>query len=55
MRDYEKILKDLLKHHFRLNHNGEVGWAYLPNYTLQDFDEELNDRLFEIMKEMGCE
>lgn len=50
--DYESLLKDLLKHHFQLNHNGELEWAYLPNYTLKDFDEELNDRLLEIKREM---
>lgn len=53
--DYESLLKNLLKNHLRANSNGEVEWNYLPTYTLKDFDEELNDQLFEIMKEIGRE
>lgn len=55
MRDYEKILKDLLGCFHIRQYTDIVDWAYAEDMTVKDIDEELNDQLFEIMKEMGRE
>ena len=55
MRDYEKILKDLLGCFMIQGNTGVVDWAYYAGYTIKDIDEELNDQLLEIMREMGRE
>ncbi len=54
MRDYESLLKQLLKDYFYYDVN-EVYWGWKEGIPISHSNEELNDQLFEIMKEMGRE
>jgi hypothetical protein len=54
VRDYEGLLKQLLKDYFYYDKN-EVHWAWKEGIPVGDSNEELNDQLFEIMWEMGYE
>lgn len=49
--DYKALLLSLLSQGFYINSENEVDWSWQEQISVKDIDEELNDKLYEIMRE----
>ena len=49
--DYKALLVSLLSNGFSIDESRELNWAWIDGISVKDIDEELNDKLYEIMRE----